>query len=104
MSGMSEMPIRKKALILVALVVNNLLGSLGLTIFVDWRFGWAILLPVAFALWLVMLRCERCGTLVYKNRMGTARLSYWGGFNPLRRRCTQCGFDFAQRSRGRDRG
>jgi hypothetical protein len=93
------MPIRKKAIILVALILVNFFGSLGLTLYVDQRFLWSVvLLPTLFALLLLALRCEKCGKPVYKNRINLLGVSftYWGGFNPLPRKCTQCGFDFTE--------
>lgn len=76
------MPMRKKAIILVALVFMNFFGSLGLTLLVDQRFVWsAILLPSVFALLLLSLRCEECRKPLYKNKteiLGVT-FSYWGG-------------------------
>lgn len=84
---------------LLALIFMNFFGSLGLTLYVDQRFLWSLVVfPTAFALLLLRLRCERCGKPVYKNRanMLGVTINYWGGLNPLPRSCAECGFHFTE--------
>src|SRR5213594_2889805 len=101
---MTTMPIRKKALILLALIFINFFGSLLLTLYVSQRFVWVLFaVPAVLALFLLTLRCERCGKPVYKRsaKILGVTFTYWGGFNPLPQKCDQCGFDFGER-RGMD--
>lgn len=90
------MSVRKKTVILTFLVLINAVGSGALTVYIDQRFIWpAIVLPVLFGLFLVTLRCNRCGKLVYKNNAKLQGLTFrHSGWPVLPGKCAQCGLDF----------
>lgn len=90
------MPVRKKAFILIFLVLINAAGSGALTVYIDQRFLWpAILLPTLFGLFLITLRCNGCGMLVYKNNTKLEGLTFsHSGWPILPGKCAQCGLDF----------
>lgn len=96
-----RVPIRKKAFILIFLGFINAVGSGALTLSVDQRFLWpAILLPTLFGLFLLSLRCNQCGNLVYKNNARLESLTFrHSGWPVLPGRCAQCGMDFGNLNR-----
>lgn len=92
------MPIRKKAIILLVLIVVNFSSGMLWAVTVDRRFGWlAFLLPMIWAVWLSRLRCPRCSKLVYLRTREVLGVpwTYYGG-KPLPDRCERCGFAFSK--------
>jgi ribosomal protein L37E len=95
------MTVMAKAAVAIALSMVSAFAAALLTFSVDERFVWLVfVLPMIFAVWLMTLRCERCGKLVYRNEVQVlgVKFTYWGTFNPLPRRCSRCGFDLARKS------
>ena len=89
-------PVRKKAFVLLFLVLINAVGSGSLAVYIDQRFIWpAIVLPTLFGLLLVTLRCNRCEKLVYKNNTKLEGLTFGhSGWPVLPGKCAHCGLDF----------
>jgi hypothetical protein len=88
-----DRPVRKKALVLVFLMVTNLVGGLGLALAVDARLIWiAVILPALFGLLLATLRCPRCGEAVFRRkavvRAGESTLSFG-----IPGACSKCGVE-----------
>ena len=97
--GGKAMPIRQKMGILVILFVLTSLGSASVILQFQERLLWLLFaVPLGMALSLTMLRCERCGQYVYKNKVkiGGVSVPYWGGLNPFPTKCSECGFDFTR--------
>ena len=87
---------RKRAFIAIGFAVMNFFGGMGLAEFVDSRFVWlAFLVPVGAGLYLLTLRCPRCGTPIGKRtgRVFDIEFTYWGGF-AIPKNCSQCGDRF----------
>jgi hypothetical protein len=91
-SGDRWTSLRRRAFYALFLAATNFLGFLILTVNVNQAFIWpTILIPAGAGLYLVSLRCPRCGTPIYKKKTRVAgiELTYWGGWIP--RRCSSCG-------------
>jgi hypothetical protein len=87
-----------KIIIATVLASVSFLGGLYLGMLVDDAYLWIVLtVPIASAMYLGRLRCERCGKLVFRHegmRFGV-KWTYWG--YPLGRipmSCNRCGHSF----------
>lgn len=83
--------LRRRSLYALFLAGSNFIGFAFLTVNVSHAFGWLmVLIPLGAGLYLLSLRCPRCGTPIYKRKATVAgiELTYWGGWIP--RRCSSC--------------
>jgi hypothetical protein len=90
---MKGWPVRKKILAIYSLILMNFFGGFFLGVFVDDRiFFLAMAVVCLLAVIVARLRCDRCGSFVFRHRKQFAGLSWtvWGG-NPLPKRCPHCG-------------
>lgn len=91
------MSLRKRAFLANVLFLVGIPATVGMFEIAAPRFAWLAVLWVAGAgLYTLSLRCERCGTPMYKRRITLlgAEFSYWGGFT-IPKNCSNCGKDFA---------
>ncbi len=94
--GKEDQSLRKKAFFALFFAFINFLGGLGLTLYVDQRFVWlAVLLPVGAGIYTLTLRCQTCGTPMYKRKTQILGMdfTYWGGFT-IPKNCSHCGTKF----------
>lgn len=87
-----EVSLRRRSLYALLLAGLNFIGFAILTVNVSHAFGWPmVLIPVVAGLYLLSLRCPRCGTPIYKRKATLAgiELTYWGGWR-IPRRCSSC--------------
>ncbi len=84
--------LRRRSLYALLLAGLNFIGFGVLTVNVSHAFGWPmVLIPVGAGLYLLSLRCPRCGAPIYKRKMTLVgiELTYWGGWR-IPRRCSSC--------------
>lgn len=93
---MSNVSLRKRAYYTIAIAAINFLGFLMLTVTISQIFIWpTILVPFGAGLYLLSLRCPKCGNRIYKRkvRIFGEEFIYWGGiFVP--KRCSHCNTEF----------
>lgn len=88
--------LRKRLLLAFLFVLVNFIGSSGLTIYVDQRFIWlVILLPMGAGIYTLTLRCPNCGEFMIKKKIKIwgMEFTYWGGFT-IPKNCSRCGKRF----------
>lgn len=85
---------RKKALYAIALGAINFFGFIILTTTVSQYFIIPTIgVPLICGIFLLSIRCEACGHLIYKRktRIFGEDITYWGGVIP--KKCPACGKD-----------
>lgn len=90
------MSLRKKAFVAIVLVFSNFFGTIGILQAVAPRFILlAVFWPVAGGIYLLCLRCPKCGTPMYKRRTKAfgMEFTYWGGA-AIPKTCSRCGNKF----------
>ena len=84
--------LRRRSLYALLLALMNFVGFAFLTVNVSHAFAWPmVMIPAGAGLYLLTLRCPRCGTPIYKRRakIGGIELTYWGG-SRIPKRCSSC--------------
>jgi len=91
-----NMTLRQKAFLAIIFAVINFIGSISLALYVNQRFVWLVfILPAVAGIYSLTLRCENCGTPMYKRRIKIwdMEFTYWGGIR-IPRNCSHCGTNF----------
>lgn len=83
--------VRKRAIYVIAFAFISFIGFSPLVEMYNGKFfGLIFIIPVFSGLYLLTLRCPKCGNRIYKRKavMFGETFNYWGGFVP--KRCSHC--------------
>jgi hypothetical protein len=75
-------PVRKYAIVAIAIAAMNFVGFLTLATYVREQFIWpTIVIPGAIGIYLLLLRCPNCKTPIFKKklRLFDEEFTFWGG-------------------------
>ena len=96
------MSMRELAMVVRIVFGTLLVGSAALVAWLRPRLAPVLFLELAlYGLFVsIVMRCPRCGTIIYKRRSTIAEVevTFWGGVG-LPRHCAKCGLDFAKTTR-----
>lgn len=83
---------RKRAILAMAVGLMNVVGLTAIaSLWARWVLLLAAMVALAVGVYLLSLKCARCGTRMYKRRMRFLgeEFVFWGGVLP--KRCSECG-------------